>query len=75
MKGLTIKDYIAIFGFAVTIGGWIGTYSVLKSDVNSLKDQLKRVNIEVLKSEQEHNKRALEKIESKVDKIYDLLME
>ena len=64
-----------LFAVMVTIGGWVYTYATLNARVDHMERQLEKVNVEVLQIQMEHNKKMLDKIESKVDKIFEAIME
>ena len=73
MTKLTIKDYITIIMFLITIGTFVYKYGQLNAKVEEHEKQLNKVNIEVLQILIEHNTKSLEKIESKVDRIIEIV--
>ena len=53
---------------------WYGTYSVMQSDVERVKKELEKNNISVMKAQQEHIIEQNNKMEKKLDKIYDIIL-
>ena len=62
-------------GLAITIVGWVYTYATLNARVDAMEEQLKKVNIEVLQMQMKYNRKTLDKIEEKVDRIIQVIME
>jgi len=74
MNRLTVKDYITIATFLITIATFVYKYGQLNSKVEQHEKQLDKVNVEVLQMRMENNSKTLEKIETKVDKMYEVIM-
>ena len=73
MTKLTIKDYITIIMFLITIGTFVYKYGQLNAKVEEHDRVLDKVNVEVLQILIEHNTKSLEKIETKVDRIIEIV--
>jgi len=73
MTKLTIKDYITIIMFLITIGTFVYKYGQLNAKVEEHDRILDKVNVEVLQILIEHNTKSLEKIETKVDRIIEIV--
>lgn len=61
--------------FAISIGAWIGGYSVLQSDVAEMKQEWKEANIDVMKYKLETIMEQNKKLEKKLDTIIDLQLQ
>lgn len=74
MNNLTLRDWLTLLGFAITLGGWIGTYAVLQSDVTDLKEERKAYNLAVMNNEMQHLIEKSKENSAMLKEIRDLLI-